>query len=269
MREVQPQVFLIAEPAIRVAAMEAYLKTVGAGTWTTDAPTDAEKLIEFAGRACYRSWEPGLNPNVTKVREGNDVYLRNILSSGHGSVLEHAQVMWVFHNVSRVFTHELVRHRVGVGISQESLRYVRLTDLNFWLPDEIDLDAEIDKGYPVEYRKDTVREVIVSLVETAEEFQQDAAAALIKEGASFEDKKRITSFLRRFAPIGLATSIVWSCNFRTLRHVIEMRTSRHAEVEIQRVFRTVAEIARARWPNVFGDYDRNADGEYVTKARKV
>ena len=34
-------------------------------------------------------------------------------------------------NVSRVFTHELVRHRAGSAFSQESLRYVRLTDIGF------------------------------------------------------------------------------------------------------------------------------------------
>ena len=34
-----------------------------------------------------------------------------------------------------MFTHELVRHRVGTSISQESLRFVRLDDLPFWFPD--------------------------------------------------------------------------------------------------------------------------------------
>jgi len=34
-------------------------------------------------------------------------------------------------------THEICRHRVGCAISQESLRYVRLTDLSVWLPDAL------------------------------------------------------------------------------------------------------------------------------------
>ena len=39
---------------------------------------------------CYRSWEPGLNPNVRQVRTDQAKYLENILSMAHGSVLEHA-----------------------------------------------------------------------------------------------------------------------------------------------------------------------------------
>ena len=42
---------------------------------------------------------------------------------------------FVLHNVSRVVTHELVRHRPGTAVSQESLRFVRLTDIPFWFPD--------------------------------------------------------------------------------------------------------------------------------------
>jgi hypothetical protein len=53
---------------------------------------------------CYRSWEPGLNPNVRRVRNDQVKYLENILSMVHGSVLEHASFTFVLHNVSRVFS---------------------------------------------------------------------------------------------------------------------------------------------------------------------
>ena len=33
------------------------------------------------GKTCYRAWEPGLNPNVSKVRNDHEAYLRNILGS--------------------------------------------------------------------------------------------------------------------------------------------------------------------------------------------
>ena len=71
MRHVTPQVFLLARPAINPDGLAAYLRAVGVPDWTSDAPSDAEALIEIAGRSCYRSFEPGLNPNVTKVRDGN------------------------------------------------------------------------------------------------------------------------------------------------------------------------------------------------------
>ena len=97
-----------------------------------------------------------MNPNVTRVRDRNDEYITNILKVKHGSVIEHPMMSFIFADVSRVFTHELVRHRAGVAISQESLRFVRLTDIGMWLPIELEEDK-------IAY------EVITSTVRTIEE----------------------------------------------------------------------------------------------------
>jgi hypothetical protein len=113
--------------------------------------------------------------------------------------------------VSRVFTHELVRHRAGSAFSQESLRYVRLTDIGFRVPPALE----------------PVRERVLAIVEQLEEFQREAAEQLgiDDDGVPFHVKKEATSALRRLAPIGLSTDIIWTANVRTLRHVIEMRTA--------------------------------------------
>src|SRR5205085_10734218 len=82
-----------------------------------DTEIAGEKLAEIAGRVCYLSFarpRPG----------GNQAYLGHILEVGHGSVLEHAVWNFVFTGVSRTLTHELVRHRTGMGYSQLSQRYV-------------------------------------------------------------------------------------------------------------------------------------------------
>src|SRR5262245_38075774 len=106
---IEPQVFLVGETSVAREGFEAYLRHAGAPDWrSVEASSDSEELVEFMGRICYRSWRPGMNPNVTKVREGNRSYLGNILKSKHGSVIEHATTNWVLANVSRVFTHELV-----------------------------------------------------------------------------------------------------------------------------------------------------------------
>jgi thymidylate synthase (FAD) len=118
MEFVQPKVFLVGETRIVEDGLQAYLAHVGAPEWTTDATSDSERLCEVMGRLCYRSFAPGLNPNVTRVREGNGPYLGNIVNVGHGSVLEHASLNFIFADVSRVFTHELVRHRAGTAMSQ-------------------------------------------------------------------------------------------------------------------------------------------------------
>ena len=58
----------------------------------------------------------------------------------------------------------------------------------------------------------------------------------------FHVKKEVTSALRRLAPTGLSTDIIWTANVRTLRHVIEMRTAEGAEEELRLVFDKIARI---------------------------
>ena len=79
----------------------------------------------------------------------------------------------------------------------------------------------------------------------------------------------MTSFMRRFAPEGVATSIVWGANLRTLRHVIEMRTASSAEEEIRIVFDKVANLMVNESPNLMADMVCNKDGEWVSKFRKI
>jgi thymidylate synthase (FAD) len=260
MRETDPTVHLIARPSVDLSGMRAYLEEVGGASWLdrrleASEENAGELLVEFSGRMCYRSWEPGLNPNVTRIRTDQTEYFGNLLRSLHGSVLEHANYSFAFHNVSRVFTHELVRHRAGSAFSQESLRYVRLTDIGFRVPPALD----------------PVREQVVSLVEQLEEFQVTAAEALglDDDGVPFSVKKEVTSALRRLAPIGLSTDIVWTANVRTLRHVIEMRTAPGAEEELRLVFDRVARIMLAEAPGLFQDFAQAEDGSWNPEHRKV
>lgn len=261
MRRVTPKVFLVGEPEIVPEGIKAYLEHIGASEWRTDAPSDAETLIEAMGRLCYRSWRPLMNKNVTKVREGNDTYLAHIMEVGHGSVIEHAVTNWVLADVSRVFTHELVRHRAGTAFSQESLRFVRLDDLGLWLPPDPLITAAFAARCEAKFAADEAW-----LAESAR------LLGLDDPGRNFDFKKKWTSFLRRFAPDGLATAIGFSANFRALRHLIFMRTNRGAEAEIRLVFDLVAQRCRARWPNVFADFTRtevDGAGEWVTPHVKV
>jgi thymidylate synthase (FAD) len=75
--------------------------------------------------------------------------------------------------------------------------------------------------------------------------------------------------LRRLAPIGLSTDIIWTANVRTLRHVIEMRTAEGAEEELRLVFDKVARIVSAEAPMLFQDFSRTEDGSWVPEYRKV
>ena len=84
------RVFLVAETATCLDGMSAFLKEIGAPTWTSNAQTHGEEVIEVMGRLCYKSFGVDLNKNLTKIREDNREYIANILSSRHGSVVEHA-----------------------------------------------------------------------------------------------------------------------------------------------------------------------------------
>lgn len=257
---VEPKIFLVGETRVIDEGLRAYLEHVGAPNWTTDAPSDVERLCEAMGRLCYRSFGPGLNPNVTRVREGNDKYLGHILEVGHGSVIEHPVLNFIFADVSRVFTHELVRHRAGTAVSQESLRFVRLDRLSAYCPTHI---REDERGMAIFART----------LEQLERVQQELAEVYaIDAEKKFDVKKKLTSAFRRVAPDGVATTIGWSCNVRALRHVIEMRTDPGAEEEIRLVFGKVYNLVKDRYPNLFGDYETEmVDGlPWVrTKHKKV
>lgn len=262
MHETNPRIFLIAKPSVEVEGMRQYLQDVGGESWlerrlaeTNGNLNSGEALVEFGGRACYRSWEPGLNPNVTRVRTDQREYFENILRSAHGSVLEHANYSFAFRNVSRVATHEIVRHRAGAAYSQESLRYVRLLDIGFRVPPALE----------------PVRQQCIEIVERLEEFQTEAAKSLEidTDGVPFSVKKEVTSALRRLAPIGLSTDLILTMNARTLRHVVEMRTAPGAEEELRLIFGQVAEIMTREAPGLFQDFTREDDGSWVPRYRKV
>lgn len=263
MELVQPKVFIIGESRIIEDELQLYLDHIGVSEWDSDAVSDVEKIIEVMGRLCYRSFKPGLNPNVTKIRERNDDYLKNIVKTKHGSVLEHSFINFILADVSRVFTHELVRHRVGVAISQESLRFVRLDKLRFWLPSCI-------KNHP---QREALLKIFTDTIEYLEKRQLELAQILeLDNEKDFHMKKKYTSAMRRLAPDGLATTIGWSANPRAIRHIIEMRSAVEAEEEIRLVAGLIAEKVMKKYPNTFGDYtEEMEDGlpRYKTEYDKI
>lgn len=261
MNNIEPMVVKLAETRVDERGMREFASKYAATEWMNRVrptqPNDGEFLIELAGRACYKSYGVGLNPNITKIREDSRDYLTNVLAKGDGSILEHATVTFAFLNVSRVFTHEIVRHRAGTAMSQESLRYVRPKEIALWLPPDLEsVSAEFQA---------VVKEITKHYHTLESRFDWDKM--------TFEQKKRVTSALRRILPDGIATNLVWTANHRTIRWVIEMRTDPSAEVEIRKVFGQVAEICMRDYPLLYSDFQRTqlADGtsQYVPKYSKV
>lgn len=267
MKFVEPEVFVIAQTELDYAEFNKWLSALGAEGWGTNAISDAEMLIEAAGKSCYNAFRVDMNANLKRVRENhNKEYIQNILKSKHGSVLEHANVTIACLNVSRVFTHELVRHRIA-GFSQQSLRFIRLTDLKAWFPiafrqahldklqDALDrLSEDRGESYYALPTEEWLRGTFMEIIEFLEHKQRVLADALhLDKLEGFAEKKILTSAMRRLAPIGLATGIMMTANLRTWRHVIELRTSPHAEEEIRLVFGQIFNSLSTLYPSAFQD----------------
>jgi len=256
MKKVTPKTFLIGAPCIDEDGIVGYLKesdNLEFAKMIQDARrnniSDAVILSSFFAKLCYKSLTTKHNDNISKVRDIED-NIKNVLQTGHGSVLEHSCFNFVTTNCSRVFTHELCRHRAGFAFSQTSGRYVRSDELDMILDDPILKKYDLDKKLCG----------IASVVET---YYNNVVDSIFKEKEDmpFSEKKKITSALRRILPNGQANEIGWSCNIRALRHVIMMRTSRHAEWEIRKVFSDVYHLCKNHSPLLFSDAkETNIDG---------
>ena len=118
----EPRVYLVGKQILDKDMLNAFLDDEGMA-FKTDTEVPAEVIAEAAGRTCYMSFGKG--------RKTNAEYLDRIISSHHGSVLEHAVWNFLITGISRSLTHELIRHRAGWGYSQLSQRYVDESDAQF------------------------------------------------------------------------------------------------------------------------------------------
>lgn len=216
--------------------------------WRSDSEVAGEVVAEFAGRLCYLSFgeDAGLEGGHRTIqgRTTNESYLANILRVKHGSVLEHAVWTLLLEGVSRSLTHELVRHRAGMGYSQLSQRYVDESDIGFVLPPEVEEGSEAFGLWTgaCEASLEAYREL---LTEVTEQVGDDGAATM--------RKKRARQAARAVLPNCAETKVVATGNARALRHFCEMRGSPSADLEIRRLAGAVLRILQQEAPNIFGD----------------
>ncbi len=175
------------------------------------------KLIEMAGRICYKSEE--------KIEEGSDEkFVKMIIDRGHESVLEHASATYLI-ITDRGVTHELVRHRIA-SYSQESTRYCNYSKIGIkFIKPDFDLDEE-DLQF-------------LSLCE-------GHYTNKIKKGFSPQQA-------RYFLPGGLKTEIIVTMNFRGWRHFLKLRTQKAAHPQIRQIALMILENLKGNVPVVFND----------------
>lgn len=194
---------------------------------------NAEKLIEKSGRTCYQSED--------KIQEGSEAeFIKRLIKAGHLSVLEHAYVTIRLKGVTRAFTHQLVRHRL-CSFSQVSQRYVKADKFPCTVPPKIKENKEANK-------------IFYDCMENI----RDAYKKIIGFGILAEDARYVL-------PNSCHTEIVFSCNFRELRHIIKIRGEIKAQWEIREVFIEILKKLKEIAPNCFYDFDIDEDRRRIYK----
>lgn len=239
---VTPEVYLIGHTVMLPEGLDAYLRASGNSDFLAsieaarkEGLSDGEILCSFYAKLCYASLSLGHNKNISRTRDIPD-NLRGCFDQGHGSILEHCQLNFVVRNCSRVYTHEQVRHRVGVAYSQTSGRYVR--------GDSVDIvfDPILE---PVRHHIESLQYVI------EERYRRMVQEMGLDQMTDFTRKKQITSALRRVLPNGQSNEMGMSLNLRTLRHTVQLRTSRYAEWEIREIYAQVYRLTKERYPLLY------------------
>jgi len=234
---------------------------------------DALKLIELAGRTCYKSED--------KITEDSaEKFVAMILKRGHESVLEHAAASVRF-VCARGVSHELVRHRIA-SFSQESTRYcdyaarvvcgacggsmeARYAEVTCpacdaeWLPQS--LGFMIPPWYPQ------------LLPGEASIATDDAARATLEElgdpmtGWLYSMQLAEDNYLRQrhlgerpeqarsVLPNSLKTELVMTANLREWRLFFKLRTAKAAHPQMREVSMPLLRLMQARFPGCFDDIE--------------
>lgn len=248
-----PGVILIAAPAVNLEGMHEFLTGFPPEhrfvEYLADPTTlpPAEQLSKAAGQLCYVSFGPRRTWNKDAGR-----YIDNILSQGHGSVLEHANFTVVLYGVSRSFTHELVRHRAGMGYSQVSQRYVSGNVARFVERWEYQNNPELHALF--ETRVDRAKREYEEMSDKLMALQELKDPVLDAE-ARTDRRKKVQQTARSLLPNETEAPIVVTGNVRAWRHVINMRANEHAETEIRRAMLNTFLVLRQVAPILFGDFE--------------
>jgi thymidylate synthase (FAD) len=266
-----PGVVVLARPQTNVAVLAGFLEGFDPDLRFTeylDDPTrlpDSSQLCKTAGQTCYMSFGPRRTTN-----ENAAAYIERLTSAGHGSVLEHSSFNFLLYGISRSVTHELVRHRAGVAISQISQRYVSGAVLRFVERPEYADDEELHRLF--EERADRAAAEYDAMAEQLLE-RQEGGASMLSADFKTDARKKVQQTARSLLPNETEAPMVFTGNVRALRHIIEMRADAHAESEIRNLALRIFLCLRTADPILFGDYELGElpDGTFTvsTKNRKA
>jgi thymidylate synthase (FAD) len=186
---------------------------------------DPDRVVLSAARLCYS------NISANDLFESFDFknpekFISDLRQSGHLSTFEHAGFTFAIDGISRIASHQLVRHRIA-SFSQQSQRYVKMNETEIVTPESIACNPEALKLFQGQ-------------VERCHELY----LKLINIGIPAEDARFIL-------PHGWKTKLVLTMNARELHHFFTLRTCRRAQWEIQELARKMLILVRGVSPLLF------------------
>jgi thymidylate synthase (FAD) len=139
---------------------------------------------------------------------------------------EHITYMFEIEEISRVTTHQLIRHRLA-SYDQESQRFSAASRESFVLPPSIQSKSEALKIYED------------ALKLTSESFERMVALGVPKEDA------------RYVMPHAIKTKLVMTLSAYSLQHISELRTAPQAQWEIRELVTLMRDAARKATPSIW------------------
>jgi len=183
---------------------------------------DALRVIEAAGRVCYKSEDKVTDTSAP-------AFVRGLIKRGHESVIEHASATFKF-VCDRGVSHEIVRHRLA-GYSQESTRYCNYGSRG----------GEIAVVVPP-FTNDADRQSWTEAMDACEQ----AYLSMIGRGCA-------PQLARSVLPNSLKTELFMTANFREWRHFLKLRTSSAAHPQMREVANMVLAWFQANYPVIVED----------------
>ena len=180
-----------------------------------------EETIARAASTCYDS----VPKDLDKARK----MIAAIIKSGHESCIEHSSATFEIDGISRVVTHELVRHRIGFAYSQRSQRYVDEANPSFVIPEEIEAN------------------------ETAKALFEDAMRYAWEKYKALQDLGFKNEMARYVLPNACCTKIVVTADFRAWRNFLKLRLSKRAQHEIRNLANVLLDKLIEIAPSCFED----------------
>ena len=219
---------------------------------------EPDKVVAQAGKLCYSA--VGVDEITQKLTEEEIARYVNMLASiGHESPLEHVSFTFAIEGISRVCTHQIVRHRIA-SYSQQSQRYVKLEQFEYIVPPAIENNPEAKRIFIETMERDQkAYDELVDLL--LEDILIDKHAAdygscireILKENPdAVPDRSKVLdlyaeNFLKDYRkaekqaiedaryvfPNACETKIVITMNARSLLHFFNVRCCNRAQWEIR------------------------------------